>query len=73
MMRRLSVSEAAAEARLHPDTIRKALESASLHGTQRVPRGKWSVREDCLEAFLDGVRCDHQASNVTHIGAARSA
>jgi hypothetical protein len=72
MSARMTVAEAAVEARRHPDTIRKALEAQDLHGTQQVARGKWSVKAECLDAWLDGVPCVHK-NNVTQIGAARSA
>lgn len=62
MMRRLTVDEAAAAARRHPQTVRRALEAGRLHGTQRVVGGRWTVREDCLEAWCDGEPCAHQAA-----------
>jgi hypothetical protein len=73
LVARYSVAEIAEHLQKHPVTIRLALEGARLHGTQSKKGGHWSVREDCLEAYLDGVPCAHQASNVRHIKSARSA
>jgi hypothetical protein len=70
---RLTAPEVAALARRHPVTVRLALEDGSLHGTQRVKGGRWSVREDCAEAWADGLRCEHQKAvddkNVTRMRA----
>lgn len=57
---RLTVAEAAAHARRHDVTVRRALEDGTLHGTQRVKGGRWTVRLDCLDAYLDGELCTHQ-------------
>lgn len=59
---RLSPVEAAALARKHRQTIYVALEDGSLHGTQRVKRGRWLIKATCLDAWLDGVECEHQAA-----------
>jgi hypothetical protein len=56
----LSVLEAATVARLHPMTVSDALRVNKLHGTQRVLRGKWTIRRDCLEAWIEGRKCEHQ-------------
>ena len=65
MIRRLTVDQLAEAGNRHPVTIRKALESKKLHGTQQVKGGRWSVREDCAESWLDGELCVHQQGNVT--------
>ncbi|ALJ20404.1 helix-turn-helix domain-containing protein [Microbacterium sp. No. 7] len=65
MSARLTVAEVAVIARKHPVTVRKALEGKKLHGTQASTGGRWSVREDCLEAWLDGEKCVHQAAKIT--------
>lgn len=57
---RFDVAEAAAAAHRHPVTLRRALESGLLHGTQSMKRGRWLIRQDCLEAWLDGIPCEHQ-------------
>jgi hypothetical protein len=57
---RLSPVEAAAIARKHRQTIYYALEDGTLHGTQRVKRGRWLIKEACLDAWIDGVPCEHQ-------------
>lgn len=56
----LTPAEAAAWGRRHPDTVRRALEAGVLHGSQRVPRGRWVVARECLEAWLAGRACAHQ-------------
>ncbi|MEE6273482.1 helix-turn-helix domain-containing protein [Georgenia sp. MJ206] len=59
---RLSPTEAAEIARRHVVTIYKALEDGRLHGSQPVKGGRWLVREDCLDAWLDGVPCEHRTN-----------
>jgi Helix-turn-helix domain len=56
----LSVLEAASIARLHPQTVSDALRLNQLHGTQRTLKGKWTIRRDCLEAWIEGSPCEHQ-------------
>lgn len=62
MTARLTVDEAALSARRHPVTMYKALESGRLHGSQQVKGGRWLIREDCLEAWLDGDTCEHRTN-----------
>lgn len=57
---RLTVAQASANAHRHPDTIRRALEAGDLHGTQRCRGGRWTIRPECLDAWLDGQPCDHK-------------
>ncbi len=57
---RLTVAEASAEYGPHPVTIRRALEAGELHGSQRKARGKWTMRRECLDAWMDGERCPHR-------------
>jgi hypothetical protein len=71
-MARLTVNEAAVEARRHPKTISEALRSGELHGTQRVKGGTWLIKSECLESWLDQVPCEHKA-NVIPITGRRSA
>ncbi len=61
----LTTVEAAARARRHPVTIRKALESGELHGSQRGAGGRWAIRPECVDAFVEGRPCHHQASRST--------
>jgi hypothetical protein len=68
---RLTVKEAALAARKHEQTVRRALEDGRLHGTQQVTGGRWTVRADCLEAWCDGVPCEHQAAKVVPIASRR--
>lgn len=59
---RFNTAQAAEYAGCHVDTIRKACESGELHGGQRTKNGRWSVRRECLDAWLDGARCEHAES-----------
>lgn len=72
MMSRLTVEEAAASARRHPGTIRRALEEKKLHGSQPVPGGRWLIKSECLDAWLDGELCEHK-QNVMPIRGRRRA
>lgn len=67
MIPRLTVAEVAAATRRHPVTVYVALEGGELHGTQTVKGGRWSIREDCAEAWADGEKCAHQRGNVIPI------
>jgi excisionase family DNA binding protein len=58
---RFDTKQAAEFAGCHPDTVRRALEAGDLHGGQRKAGGRWSVRRECLEAWLDGEKCQHRA------------
>ena len=42
------------------ETIRLALKDGELHGSQRIARGKWTIRRDCAEAWIEGRPCEHQ-------------
>lgn len=57
---RLTTGEVAEVSRRHPVTILKALESGRLHGSQQGKGGRWTVRASCLDAWLDGMPCEHQ-------------
>jgi excisionase family DNA binding protein len=59
---RFNTAQAAAYAECHPDTIRRALESGELHGGQRKSRGRWSIRRECLDQWLNGAKCEHLAA-----------
>ncbi|WP_371130839.1 helix-turn-helix domain-containing protein [Arthrobacter sp. SDTb3-6] len=61
---RLTTAEAAVVARRHPVTVRRALEGGELHGQQSKAGGRWLIRAECLDAWMDGVKCVHQ-SNVS--------
>ena len=37
-----------------------ALAAGDLHGGQRTKGGHWSIRLECLDAWLDGQPCPHQ-------------
>lgn len=61
---RLNVRQSAALAGCCPDTIRRALAAGDIHGHQRASRGRWLIRPECLDAWLDGVRCRHGAGRA---------
>jgi len=54
MSARLTVREAAAYAKRSEDWILKACQSGALFATQRVKGGKWSIREESVDHWLDG-------------------
>lgn len=67
---RYTAPECAEIARQHIVTIRLRLESGELHGSQRKVGGRWLVAESCLQAYLAGQKCAHQAApagNVTKL------
>lgn len=66
---RFTVAEVAAATRRHPTTVRKALEDGTLHGTQRVKGGRWSIKPECADAWVDGVLCEHRTNVVPLRGA----
>ena len=70
---RLTVAEAAAAAGRHIETIREALRSEELHGTQRVKGGTWRVKSGCLEAWMDGEECEHRSRRPVSISSYRRA
>lgn len=61
---RLTTAEAAVSSRRHVVTVRRALEDGKLHGTQSMAGGRWLIREECLDAWIDGVKCEHQVNVV---------
>ncbi|MFI6428501.1 hypothetical protein [Promicromonospora sp. NPDC050880] len=79
MSPRLTVGDAAQVGRRHPETLRKALQDGALHGTQRIKRGPWTIQPECLAAWLDNEKCEHQlaaeaaSTNVRSLGAHRAA
>lgn len=61
MLRFLTVREAAEASPLKEERIRQALRSKELHGAQAGKGGSWHIAEPCLEAYLLGEKCPHQA------------
>lgn len=59
-----STATAADRAGCHPDTVRKAVEDGSLHGTQRKAKGRWRIHRDCLDAWCGGELCQHQTAGA---------
>jgi len=66
LAKRLTVAQAAEATGRHAVTIYRALEDGRLHGGQQVKGGRWSIREACLDAWLDGAPCEHR-TNVRSI------
>lgn len=66
---RLTPDQAAALAGRATITIYRALEAGLLHGTQQTTRGRWSIRPECLDAWLDGDKCTHQdgTQKIVHL------
>lgn len=62
MTPRLTVAAAAEMACVHKITLYRALEGAELHGEQRAKGGRWTIRPECLDAWLDRKKCEHQAA-----------
>lgn len=60
----LDVAEASTYAKRHRVTLWKALESGQLHGQQRMAKGKWLIARDCMDAWIAGQPCDHQAARA---------
>lgn len=60
----LTPLEAALISDSHVETVRDALRSGALHGSQRTKGGTWRVRPACVDAWIDGVRCEHQVAEV---------
>ena len=56
-----STAEAAGYTGRHVQTVRKALEAGELHGGQRTAGGRWRMHRDCIDAWLLGQKCVHQA------------
>lgn len=63
--RYLTVPAASEYSGKHPVTIRRALESGALHGSQMVTKGRWSIHTDCLEQWLAGDTCAHQMGRAS--------
>lgn len=61
---RFNVSQAAEYAGCHPNTIHKACQSGELHGGQRKKGGRYSIRPECLDAWLDGQDCEHKIAGA---------
>lgn len=51
---RFSTQQAAEYANLHVDTVRRALQAGELKGGQRKANGRWSIRREDLDRWLDG-------------------
>lgn len=58
----LTTKRAAIRSNRHPVTIRRALEAGELHGVQRVKGGVWLIEPACLDAYVAGQLCEHQAA-----------
>jgi hypothetical protein len=61
MEKRYTPAEAAEIAKRHEETITKALrQRGGLHGSHSGRKGRWLIRESCLDAWLDHLPCEHQ-------------
>lgn len=67
----LLVADAAERAGAHPETVREALRAGEMHGTQRGKFGTWRTREECVDAWVEGVKCPHLAVPVVSLAARR--
>ncbi|WP_449282218.1 hypothetical protein [Leucobacter sp.] len=56
----VSTFEASLIAGCHLETVRDALREGTLHGSQRMKGGTWKLRPACVEAWVDGMPCEHQ-------------
>lgn len=52
-------NEAALATKRHPETVTAALRDGELHGTQPKKNGRWLIREECLDPWIEGVPCVH--------------
>lgn len=69
MSQYLTTAAAAEYAHRHPGSIRRSLEAGELHGVQRKKGGPWLIKPACIDAYLAGEKCEHQAmTNVRRIG-----
>ena len=60
----LSAVETAERANCHHVTVLKAVEAGELHGIQRKKYARWKFRPACVDAWLAGERCEHQAAEA---------
>lgn len=56
----VTVIGAAFIAECSQETIRRALRSGELHGSQQKKSGTWKMRPACVEAWVDKEPCEHQ-------------
>lgn len=56
----MTTAEASTYTKRHPQTIARAAASGELHGAQRTePKGRWSFKTQCLDAWIAGEKCEH--------------
>lgn len=63
-MNYLTPNEVALFTRRHPETVTLALRDGTLHGYQPKKNGRWLVRQDCMEAWIEGTKCPHVAQDA---------
>lgn len=68
----LTTKQASDRAQRHPVTVRMALISGDLHGSQPSAGGHWRIQSACVDAWVMGTLCEHR-SNVTQIQRLRPA
>jgi hypothetical protein len=55
----LSPAECAVICGKNRETVTLALREGELHDSQRVRAGKWTIRNDCLVAWIEVTPCAH--------------
>lgn len=63
-MNYLSIREAALISGNHTETLGEACRLGELHGAQRKKGGSWKIQQPCLEAWIAGEKCEHQAAEL---------
>jgi len=63
--RYLRVAEAAELVNARPETVRIALRSGAMHGTQRSKSGIRRVQPACAMAWAESVECQHMSELVS--------
>lgn len=59
----LSTAQASERSGRHQHTVRRACESGEVHGNQRKVGASWRIHLDCLDAWVQGVRCPHESAS----------
>jgi excisionase family DNA binding protein len=58
----LTVQQAAEATGYSTKWIYNGVRSGELHGSQRSKTSKWLIRRECLDAWVAGEKCEHQAT-----------
>lgn len=65
MLKFHTVAELAISTPYGAEALREALRAGKLHGVQNGKGGTWRVAEPCMEAFMLGNACEHQAEKMS--------